>query len=115
WEDDVTDYPLIIVNRPGDPGEDVFINFINGTEENGTGVLFLDTWSSSSNGIELSHLHLDNPQVRETDFAGSIDELSYAVTESHPIVGSLEAGDTIPHDFTTQWKDHAWFDDYTGD
>lgn len=116
WGDDYAGYSTIIVNRPGDPGEAAFDQFLAATDANGTGVIFLDTWSTSGNGIFLLNKYLDNPAVRETGFTASTDERTYyEVLAEHPVLEGYEPGDDISHLVGPGLKDYAWFDDYTGD
>lgn len=112
---DPAEYSVIVVNRPGNPGESNFLDFISATDNAGTGVVFLDTWSTSGNGVWLLNEYLNNPAERTTGFSTSIDNLYYEVIKEHPVLKGFETGDLIVHDEVTSWKDFAWFDKYEGE
>lgn len=112
---DVAQYSGIVVNRPGDPGEAAFLDFLDDTDATGTGILFLDTWSTSGNGIWLLNQYLSNPASRGTGFSSSIPQLTYEVVESHPVLDGYAPGDTLVHDASDSDKDHAFFGGYEGE
>jgi subtilisin family serine protease len=115
WSDDPTGYATLIVNRPGAPGEAAFQDFLAATDAAGTGLVMLDTWSTSGNGVWLLHSYLGNPAERGTGFSSTIPELYYEVTGEHPVLDGFEVGDHVTFDATTNFKDHAWFGGYEGD
>jgi subtilisin family serine protease len=111
----VADYSAVIVNRPGDPGEAAFRAFLEATDAAGTGVVFLDTWSTSGNGVFLLNKYLGNPATRNTEDDTAIQALHYEVTTAHPVVEGFAVGERIIHDESSQYHDHAWFGGYTGE
>lgn len=115
WGDDVSSYDVIIVNRAGDPGAATFQQFLADTDAAGVGVVFLDTWSNSGNGIYLLTTHLGNPATRGTGFASSNPYLAYQVTQEHEIFDGFSVGDEIILDELSSFKDYAYFTDYTGE
>jgi subtilisin family serine protease/N-acetylneuraminic acid mutarotase len=115
WGDDMSTYDAIIVNRPGNPGQEVFDQFLADTDAAGTGVVFLDTWSNSGNGIWLLNQYAGNPASRSTGFSSSIPYLFYQVTQAHPVLDGFAVGDEIVLDDASFFKDHAWFDGYEGE
>jgi len=116
WSDDPTGFDVIIVNRPGDPGEQAFLDFLAATDASGTGLVMLDTWSTSGNGVWLLWNHLGNPATRSVGFSSSIPYLFYEVTQEHPILDGFEVGDEIIfEDAPDADHDHAWFGGYTGE
>jgi subtilisin family serine protease len=115
WGDDISPYTVILVNRPGNPGQAVFLDFLDQTDASGTGVVFLDTWSTLGNGVWLLWQHVGNPSSRSVAFSSAIPHLFYEVTETHPILEGFSVGDQIVFDESDSDKDHAWFDGYTGD
>jgi subtilisin family serine protease len=115
WGADVSPYATIVVNRPGNPGQAVFLDFLDATDAAGTGVVFLDTWSTSGNGVWLLWQHVGVPSSRGTGFSSSIPHLFYEVTEAHPVLAGFNVGDQIVFDESGSDKDHAWFGGYSGD
>lgn len=115
WGDDMSGFDAIVVNRPGDPGQEDFLQFLADTDAAGTGLVLLDTWSVSGNGIVLMQTHTGNPPVRDRGFSGSIPYLYYEVVAEHPVLDGFSVGDEIIFDDSSGDKDHAWFDGYTGD
>ena len=109
WGDDVSSYDVIIVNRAGDPGAATFQQFLADTDAAGVGVVFLDTWSNSGNGIYLLTTHLGNPATRGTGFASSNPYLAYQVTQEHEIFDGFSVGDEIILDELSSFKDYAYF------
>jgi subtilisin family serine protease len=111
------EYDVIVVNRPGTPpgGAATFNAFLANTDAAGTNVIFLDTWSTSGNGIWMLWNYTGNPATRATGFSSSIQSLSYQVTAEHPILSGLSVDDHSIFDTASTFKDHAWFGGYTGD
>ncbi len=115
WDADVTRYDTIVVNRPGDPGDARFRDFLAATDAAGIGVVFLDTWQNNGNGVALLVNHLSNPVSRSTGSDVMIPALSYRVTAPHPVLDGFAVGEDVVFDDTSLFKDHAWFTGYTGD
>src|SRR5690606_18651476 len=116
WSDDPTGFDVIIVNRPGDPGEQAFLDFLAATDASGTGLVMLDTWSTSGNGVWLLWQFVGNPSSRDIGFSSSIPYLYYEVTQEHPILAGFEVGEQIVfEDAAGADHDHAWFGGYTGE
>lgn len=115
WGDDMSGFDAIVVNRPGDPGQEEFLQFLADTDAAGTGLVLLDTWSNSGNGIVLLQTHTGNPPERDRGFSGDIPYLYYEVVAEHPVLEGFSVGDEIIFDEASSDKDHAWFNGYTGD
>lgn len=115
WDDDMSPYDVIVVNRPGDPGQDVFLQFLDDTDANGTGVVFLDTFSTLGNGVWLLWQYANNPSSRGTGFGSAIPYLFYEVVEEHPILEGYAADDEVIFEDTGSSMDHAWFGGYEGE
>ena len=115
WDADMTRFDAIVVNRPGDPGDQRFRDFLAATDAAGIGVVFLDTWQNNGNGISLLTNHLHNPASRSTGTDTLIPALSYRVTAAHPVLDGFAVGDDIVFNDSTLFKDYAWFDGYTGE
>jgi subtilisin family serine protease/N-acetylneuraminic acid mutarotase len=114
WEDDLASYDVIVINRPGDPGQAAFLDFLDATDASGTGVVFLDTWSTLGNGVWLLWQYVGNPSSRGTGFSSAIPYIYYEVLAEHPVVDGFAVGDEIVLAETGD-KDHAWFGGYEGE
>lgn len=112
WDADVTRYGAIVVNQPDDPGADTFQDFLSRTDTAGVGLIFHDTWSFRSNGIEMLHEHTGSPAEHDSDFSTSIDYLYYDVTAAHPVVEGFEIGGEVVLNQRSSGREHAWFDGY---
>ncbi|MEQ7009299.1 kelch repeat-containing protein [Actinopolymorpha sp. B17G11] len=119
WDEDPSEYDVIVVNEAGDPGRETFQRFLHETDAAGTGVAFLDTRSSSGddagNGVGLLWQHLGNPSSRSSGLSSEIPHLYYRVAEAHPILDGFEVGDEIVFDESSTSKAHSWFDGYEGE
>lgn len=117
WGDDPSAFDVIVVNRGTDPGAEGFAQFLADTDAAGTGVVFLDNWSSFGGFEGIAHLsqHTGNPSERATGSASRSAELYYQVVEEHPILDGYEVGDQVVTDTTDDFKVYAYFDGYTGD
>src|SRR5690606_42068555 len=114
WSDDPTGFDVIIVNRPGDPGEQAVLDFLAATDASGTGLVMLDTWSTSGNGVWLLWNHLGNPATRSVGFSSAIPYLFHEVAQEHPILDGFEVGDEyIVEDAHYSDYDHSGFGVYT--
>jgi len=107
---DIHHYDAVVVNRPGDPGEETFLEFLQAAGDNEVGVVFTSSWpAGDSYGISLLHLYLGDPAGQSHDYgSGSV---YYEVVKPHPIFEDL--GDTITI-IDSGGKDHAWFWGYSG-
>jgi hypothetical protein len=109
---DIGDYEVVVVNRPDDPGETTFLDFLDAASANGVGVVFTSSWHTSSPwGISLLEWHLGDPAGQNQEYAEGA--VSYKVLEAHPIFAGWEVGDEITI-ITGGDCDHAWFWDYSG-
>ncbi|MGH3681833.1 MAG: S8 family serine peptidase, partial [Natronosporangium sp.] len=115
WEDDLTGYDAVIVNRPGTPPEPVFRQFLADTDAAGVGVVFHDSYSNWGNGISLLHRYLGNPSTRSASAGSASPYLYYQVVAEHPILAGFEVGEQIVLDQGSTWKHHAWFEGYQGE
>lgn len=115
WEDDLTGYDAVIVNRPGTPPEEVFRQFLADTDAAGTGVVFHDSYSNWGNGVSLLNRYLDNPSERSAGAASDSPYLYYQVLAEHPVLAGFDVGDELVFDEASTWKHHASFEGYQGD
>jgi subtilisin family serine protease len=82
--------------------------FTTATENESTGVVYLDNWGGEANGIPARASALGDPA--NTDFAFGDGNVSYAVTDSHPILAGVGTpGDSVQVHTATQFNDHSWF------
>jgi subtilisin family serine protease/N-acetylneuraminic acid mutarotase len=112
---DVSAFDVIIVNRPGNPGQAAFLQFLADTDAAGTGVVFLDTWSTFGNGIWQLWTHTGNPATRNIGDGTAIPFLYYEVLQEHPILDGFEVGEEVLFEQSSTFHDHAWFGGYEGD
>ncbi|MFC7072304.1 S8 family serine peptidase [Halovenus rubra] len=77
------------------------------------GVVWLDNWGSSSNGIEAKSAVLGNPSSTSDSFSSPNPELE--ITSDHPIFeGVGQVGDMFQI-HSASFADHSWFEGYDGD
>ncbi|MFC6752190.1 S8 family serine peptidase, partial [Halorubrum tibetense] len=87
--------------------------FLDYTDDESVGVVWLDNWGSGSNAIEQKSDAVGNPA--STDQAFTSPNPDFEILEDHPVFDDLgEVGDTLPIHSAT-FADHTWFDDYEGD
>jgi len=111
--DDLSDYDVVVINRPPDPGKAAFLAFLDAASDSEVGMVFTSNWSVIwSWGISLLEWHLDDPE--EQDRAYEQGDVYYQVVEAHPIFEGWGVGDTI-NIIEEGDRDHAWFWGYTGD
>ena len=107
---DIHHYDAVVVNRPGDPGEETFLEFLEAADDNEVGVVFISSWPvGDSYGISLLHWYLGDPAGQSHDYESS--SVYYEVVKPHPIFEDL--GDTITI-IDSGGKDYAWFWGYSG-
>lgn len=118
WGDDVTAYDVVLVNAPGDPGEEAFLEFLAETDESGTGVLFADTYRfgvSPVSGVFLLQEHVGQPVGHEIGFTPLVEfDSYYAPVAEHHVMAGFSLGELIPVDHTMD-SPHAWFETYEGE
>jgi len=110
---DPGDYALIIYNRPGETDAETFAAVLDGAEAGGTGILFLDTWSTLGNGISELLEHTQNPNNRGVGFSAPAQEMFYRTVAEHPVLSGIDVGEDVPHNPSA--GDYAWFTGYEGD
>ncbi|MFC6952315.1 S8 family serine peptidase [Halorubellus litoreus] len=82
--------------------------FTAATANDSTGVVYLDNWGGEANGIPARSSALGDPA--NTDFAYGDGNVSYAVTETHPILaGVATPGENVQVHTATGFNDHSWF------
>ncbi|MEM2567030.1 MAG: S8 family serine peptidase [Candidatus Bathyarchaeia archaeon] len=106
-------YDAIVVNKPTNPGGNVFQNFIEAADKNCVGLIFTSSWPSYNEpyGISLLQWYLGDPQGQGHDYA--MGSVYYKVLQSHPIFEGLNVSDKI-YIITGGDRDHAWFWGYSG-
>ena len=112
---DVAQWGAIIYNRPGAWTTPAFTAFLAATKAAGTGVIFLDTWSTAGNGIWALRTYTGNPTGRGTGWSSAIPNLFYRVVAEHPLLAGHVVGEDILHDPGSVDHDHAWFTGFTGE
>lgn len=93
------------------PSEDEFQQFLDATDSDGSGVMFLDH-AFGTQGIALLSDFTGQPESRDSATGGSIPTY-YEVTEEHEIFNGLQPGDTFDHDVASSAGWMAWFDGYS--
>jgi len=113
WDiiDDMGAYDAVVVNRPSDPGETTFLEFLEAASGTQTTVVFTSSWGGGSYGISLLQWYLGDPAGQSTSFWDG--DVYYQVTEEHPIFEGWEVGESITI-ITGGDRDHAWFSGYSG-
>ncbi|HEX6195412.1 MAG TPA: S8 family serine peptidase [Jiangellaceae bacterium] len=114
--DQITGYDVVLwgYNTSFSIDGDEFLGFLDTTDAEGAGVLFLDHAFTSGNGIKTLSEYTGNPVSVTTSTGGSGQENLYEVTQEHPILDGYEVGDQIIHEpGLTAWV--AWFDGYEGE
>lgn len=113
---DAATYPLVILGYGTTSNYNAarFQAFLDATDANGSGVIFLDHAYTTGNGLRQLAQHTGQPASTGSNTGGSNVESFYEVTAAHPIFAGFSVGDRIPLD-TLQTKWIAWFDGYSGD
>jgi subtilisin family serine protease len=115
WDivDDIGNYDVAIVNRPSDPGESTFLEFLEAASNNQTRVIFTSSYpaSSASYGISLLQWYLNDPAGQNYDYGSG--NVYYKVKQAHSLFEGWGEGDDITI-ITGGDYDHAWFWDYSG-
>jgi subtilisin family serine protease len=110
---EISDYDVIIVNVPTDPGEQVFLNLIAAADQLGVSLIFTNTYPGpwSPYGISLLQRYSGDPEG--SYFAYWSGVVYYEVTEPHPIFNGWNIGDRIAI-INGGDDDFAWFYQYSG-
>lgn len=114
WDiiDDIGDYDVVVVNRPSDPGESTFLEFLDAASGNQTRVVFTSSWPvGAPYGISLLQWYLGNPAGQSSGFFSG--DVFYQVTQDHPLFDGWEVGENVTI-ITGGDCDHAWFWGYSG-
>ncbi|HEX6325162.1 MAG TPA: S8 family serine peptidase [Jiangellaceae bacterium] len=115
WEDDPSPYDVVIVNvAPGPTSSQPYLEFFDAADTAGVGMLFLDSWVNQT-GIWQLRARTGIPSQRTNGFGFNIPYLYYQAVAEHPVLDGFEPGQEIVFDETSQRKEHAWFDGYTGE
>ncbi|QSB13012.1 S8 family serine peptidase [Natronosporangium hydrolyticum] len=117
WDDDMSAFDVIVLNRASHPTEEMFLDFLAETDAAGTGVVFLDTWDgrTGGNGIRLLHMYLDNPSEHGAPLFYDIDYTGYQVVQEHPLLDGFELGQELFHNTTEYTKYTGYFQNYGGE
>ncbi len=109
---DMDIYDAVVVNRPSDPGQSDFIDFLEAASDHEVRVVFTSSYSENWPwGISLLRWYLEDPDSEA--FIWDAGDVYYRVTYAHPIFDGFNVGDTITIVDTGE-RDHAWFSGYTG-
>ena len=104
-EDD--EYDVYVVNQM-DPDE--IDAFDAETDGDTAGVVWLDQWGDTSNGVADKSAALDNPaETSDDDFTS---EPVLNIAEDHPVFSGIDGDSFVIH--TSEFSDHAFFSDYDG-
>ena len=111
--DDIGDYDVVVVNRPSDPGESTFLEFLEAASSNQTRVIFTSSYpaASTSYGISLLQWYLGDPAGQSYDYWDG--DVHYRVTQEHSLLEGWNVDDEITI-ITGGDCDHAWFWGYSG-
>lgn len=113
---DAATYPLVILGYGTTSNYNAarFQAFLDATDANGSGVIFLDHAFTTGNGLRQLSQHTGQPASTGSNTGGSGVESFYQVTAAHPVFAGFSVGDRIPLDTqSTKWI--AWFNGYSGD
>jgi len=109
---DIGNYDAVVVNRPSDPGESAFLEFLEAASANQTRLVFTSSWpASASYGISLLQWYLGDPAGQSCLYSSG--DVYYQVTQEHSLFEGWEVGENITI-ITGGDCDHAWFWDYSG-
>jgi subtilisin family serine protease len=113
--DQITGYDIVLWGYSATSvNEAAFLGFLDTTDAEGTGVVFLDHAFTTWNGIKTLSRFTGQPESVTTSTGGTGQENLYQVTQEHPILAGFEVGDVIIHEpGQTAWL--AWFDGYAGE
>lgn len=96
------------------PNLDAFSAFVDATDANGSGVLFLDHAFGTWNGIPALSAATGQPEETGGSSAPGGSPSYYEVVAEHPILDGFEVGDQIEHEpGLAAWI--GWFSGYTGE
>ncbi|WP_049922313.1 S8 family serine peptidase [Halopiger djelfimassiliensis] len=106
----IDSYDVFVVHKV-DPDDDLE-SFVDATADPETGVVYLDQWGNTSNGVTALSQATQNPVV--TGETTQTDRPEYEVVTGHPIFDGVAAeGESVRiHDHSR--GDIAWFDRYQG-
>ncbi|MPZ29083.1 MAG: S8 family serine peptidase, partial [Micromonosporaceae bacterium] len=113
--DQITGYDLVMLGYNFSTVNDqAFLDFLDRTDAEGTGVVFLDHGFTTHNGIRTLSRVTGNPASRGSNTAGTGQETFYQPTQAHPILEGFDIGEQIiVEPGLAAWI--AWFDGYTGE
>jgi subtilisin family serine protease len=115
WDiiDDIGNYDTVVVNRPSDPGESTFLEFLQAASDNQTRVVFTSSYPGTyaPYGISLLQWYLGDPAGQGYDYwSGAV---YYHVAEASSIFEGWQEGDDMTI-ITGGDEDYAWFSGYSG-
>ncbi len=115
WDiiEDTGNYHAVVVNRPYDPGEETFLEFLQAASDNEVGVVFTSSWPVEWEpyGISLLQRYLGDPAGQGDHVP--VADVYYHVTQPHPIFEDWHVGDSITI-IDSGDRDYAWFWGYSG-
>ena len=120
WDEllEAAEHPTVILGYgySSDYDPDLFQQFLDVTDANGTGVIFTHHAFGTLTGISALSRHTGQPESTGQNSSGTGSaESFYTITAEHPIFDGLTVGDRIVLDNSTQAKWIGWFDGYSGD
>jgi len=110
---EIQNYNAVIVNKPGDPGYETFLYFIQAADSNHVGLIFTSSWpgSNATYGISLLQWYLGDPQGQGYDYR--CGPVYYRVLDAHPIFEGWGLGENV-YIINGGNMDHSWFWGYSG-
>ncbi|MEM2567729.1 MAG: S8 family serine peptidase, partial [Candidatus Bathyarchaeia archaeon] len=110
---DISTYNVVIVNRPDDPGRDVFLAFLNVADRNRVGLIFTSSWpgGNAPYGISLLQWYVGDPMGQESTYG--FGPVYYRVLTSHPILEGWNVSEAV-YIITGGDGDFSWFWGYSG-
>jgi subtilisin family serine protease len=105
--DEVPAYDVFVVESLPDD-ESLVQEFVDATETEQKGVVYLDNWGSYSDALTVKSDVTGDPASVEDGFSGDLDPQYVNMNVDHPIFEGVDASDPITI-HTSTFSDHAWF------
>ena len=112
--DDMAEYGVVVVNKPSDPGNRMFLKFLTTASDNHVGVVFTGSRPvSSPYGISLLQWYLGDP-VGQSDAEANGDVYYEVANPESVLFQGWDQGDVVTI-IDTGNRGLAWFWGYSGD